>query len=231
MQAERGGRRAPQCRYAIIAAASPAQRNPTLRDQDRQFFDTFMLVLGILIGVAVGLFFLVRAIALDMQGEFVLDDPTVQRQIEQRIEPVGEVVMMDSEELAAAAAAVTEPEPVETQLTGPQVYNQACNVCHAPPGVGGAPPFGDAEAWEPRIEKGFDTLSEHALNGFQGEAGFMPAKGGRTDLSDEEVVDAIRYMIEEVGGTVPEAPDGAGGGAAEDPAAGEDGGSGSGSAE
>ncbi len=176
-----------------------------MRDQDRQFFDTFMLVLGILIGVAVGLFFLVRAIAIDTQGEFVLEDPTVQQEIQQRISPIGEVVLMDSEELeAVAAAAVSERPAVETQMTGPQVYNSACNVCHAAPGVGGAPVFGDAEAWASRFEKDFDTLVDHALNGFQGDAGFMPAKGGRTDLSDEEVIDAVVYMVEEAGGTVPE---------------------------
>lgn len=175
-----------------------------MRDQDRQFFDTFMLVLGILIGVSVGLFFLVRAIAIDTQGEFVLEDPTVQEQIAARIAPVGHVVLMGSEELEAAAAAVSEPEPVETQLTGPQVYNTACNVCHAAPGVGGAPVFGDAEAWDPRLEQGFDVLTDHALNGFQGDAGFMPAKGGRVDLSDEEVIDAVGYMVEEAGGAVPD---------------------------
>lgn len=175
-----------------------------MRDQDRQFFDTFMLVLGILIGVAVGLFFFVRAIAIDTQGEYVLEDPTVQEQIEQRIQPVGDVVHADSEELEQVAAAVTEPEPVETTMTGPQVYNSACNVCHASPGVGGAPVFGDAEAWSARIDKGFDTLTMHAIDGFQGDAGFMPAKGGRTELSDNEVIDAVRYMVEEAGGTVPD---------------------------
>lgn len=185
-------------------AASPPE-DLSLRDQDRQFFDTFMLVLGILIGVSVGLFFLVRAIALDRQGEFVLDDPVVQQQILARIEPVGGVVLMGSEELeAAAAAAIAEAPPVETQLTGPQVYNTACHVCHAAPGVGGAPVFGDEEAWAARLEQGFETLVMHALDGFQGDTGFMPAKGGRTDLSDEEVTDAVTYMLEEVDGTAPE---------------------------
>lgn len=181
-----------------------ASEDPTLRAQDRQFFDTFMLVLGILMGVAVGLFFLVRAISLDTQGEFVLEDPRVQEEIARRIEPVGEVVLTGSDELAAAAEAVSEPEPVEAELTGPQVYNSACNVCHAPPGVGGAPVFGDAEAWGPRLEKDYETLVRNALDGFQGDAGFMPAKGGRTDLSDEEVIDAVEYMVEEAGGTVPD---------------------------
>jgi cytochrome c5 len=166
-----------------------------LRDQDQQFFDSFMLVLGILIGVAVGLFFLVRMIAIDTQGQYVLSDPTVQAEIEQRITPVGHVLLLGDEELAAAAAAATAPARVEATLSGPQVYNEACYLCHAAPGVGGAPVIGNVEAWGPRIEKGMDVLTEHALNGFQGDSGFMPAKGGRVDLSDGEIVSAIEYMV------------------------------------
>lgn len=155
-----------------------------------------MLVVGILIGVAVGLFFLVRMIAIDTQGEYVLDDPTVQAEIDARIKPVGQVVLMGSAELAAAATAqVATPERVPTQLSGPQVYNETCFACHAPPGNAGAPPVGDADAWADRVAKGKDTLIQHALNGFQGDSGFMPAKGGRTDLSDEEITSAVDYML------------------------------------
>lgn len=169
-----------------------------MRDQDAQFFDSFMLVLGILIGVAVGLFFLARIIAIDTQGQFVLDDPRVQAEINARIQPVGRVVLMGSEELAAEASAVATPEPVQTTMTGPQVYNAACYLCHAAPGVGGAPVVGDAAQWSGRLEQGMDTLVDHAINGYQGDAGFMPAKGGRVDLSDEEVAAAVEYMVEQV---------------------------------
>lgn len=170
-----------------------------MRDQDAQFFDSFMLVLGILIGVAVGLFFLARIIAIDTQGTFVLEDPQVQAEINARIAPVGHVVLMGSDELAAAeAAAASMPEPVHTVMTGPQVYNAACYLCHSAPGVGGAPVIGDAAAWMPRVEKGMDMLTDHALNGFQGDAGFMPAKGGRVDLSDDEIISAVQYMVEQV---------------------------------
>ncbi len=41
-------------------------------------------------------------------------------------------------------------------------------------------------------------LQDHALNGYQGEAGFMPPKGGRVDLSDEEVLSAVDYMLEQI---------------------------------
>ena len=170
-----------------------------MRDQDQKFFDSFMLVVGILMGVAVGLFFLVSRIADETQGQFVLDDPTVQAEIDARIAPVGNVVLLGSNELAALAAApIVAPQPVAEVLTGPQVYNAACIACHAPPGVGGAPVIGDAAAWDARVAQGMDVLTDHALNGYQGSAGFMPAKGGRVDLSDDEIIAAIEYMLEQL---------------------------------
>jgi cytochrome c5 len=174
-------------------------REKALRAQDSQFFDSFMLVIGILMGVALGLFFLVRAISLETQGLYIMEDPTVQAEINERIKPVGRVLLLgDAELAAAAAAAVAAPTPVATVMTGPQVYNAACIVCHQPPGVGGAPPVGDVAAWAPRIAKGIDTLYEHALKGFQGTpTTFMPAKGGRPDLSDGEITAAVDYLVEQ----------------------------------
>ena len=169
-----------------------------MRQQDQQFFDSFMLVIGILMGVAVGLFFLVRGIALDTQGLYITEDPTVQAAIDERLQPVGRVLIAgDAELAAAAAAAVAAPTPVETVMTGPQVYNAACIVCHQPPGTGGAPPVGDVAAWAPRIAQGNDTLYMHAIQGFQGAAGFMPPKGGRVDLSDDEIRAAVDYLVEQ----------------------------------
>ena len=158
-----------------------------------------MLVIGILAGVAVGLFFLVRAISIDTQGRYIIDDPTVQAAIDERIKPVGRVLLMgDAELAAAAAAAVAAPKPVATVMTGPQVYNAACIVCHQPGATTGAPTVGDAAAWAPRIAQGKDTLYMHALQGYQGEKGFMPPKGGRVDLSDDEIKAAVDYLVEQV---------------------------------
>jgi cytochrome c5 len=169
-----------------------------LRQHDQQFFDSFMLVIGILMGVAVGLFFLVRAISIDTQGLYIVEDPTVQAAIDERIEPVGRVLLMGDAELAAAAArAVAAPTPVATVMTGPQVYNAACIACHQPGAVTGAPTIGDVAAWAPRIAQGMDTLYMHALMGFTGSKGYMPAKGGRIDLSDGEIRDAVDYLLEQ----------------------------------
>jgi len=81
-------------------------------------------------------------------------------------------------------------------VDGKAVYDQACMACHAQ-GVAGAPKMGDTEAWKDRIAKGKETLYEHSINGFQGEAGVMPPKGGFANLSDEEVKAAVDYMVEQ----------------------------------
>ena len=51
-------------------------------------------------------------------------------------------------------------------------------------------------AWAPRLAQGKATLYKHALEGFQGKNGVMPAKGGRTDASDDLVKLSVDYMIE-----------------------------------
>jgi S-disulfanyl-L-cysteine oxidoreductase SoxD len=81
-------------------------------------------------------------------------------------------------------------------MTGPQVYNSACIACHAA-GVAGAPVVGDAGQWADRIAQGMETLARHAIEGYTGSAGYMPPKGGRLDLSDEEVTSAVEYMVGE----------------------------------
>ena len=112
---------------------------------------------------------------------------------------VGQVALADPEESGAIQDTPNSPpEAVAAPLTGPQVYNAVCIACHAPPGIGGAPALGDGDAWTARIAQGMDTLIDHALHGFSTSTGVMPRKGGRLDLSDEEIIAAIEYMIEQV---------------------------------
>ena len=75
------------------------------------------------------------------------------------------------------------------------MYNAACIVCHGG-GIGGAPIL-EASAWQERVAQGTDTLYRHAIEGYQGSAGYMPPKGGRLDLSDGEVEAAVDYMVAE----------------------------------
>ncbi len=97
-----------------------------------------------------------------------------------------------------SGASVSSAEAETTAMTGEQVYNNVCIACHYPPGVGGAPGLGDAEAWAPRIAQGIEILVYHALNGFTGSTGVMPKKGERLDISDEEIIEAVKYMVGQV---------------------------------
>ncbi len=112
---------------------------------------------------------------------------------------VGQAALADPKEPATVPdAPISAPKAAAAPLTGPEVYNAVCIACHAPPGVGGAPALGDGDAWAPRIAQGMDTLIDHALHGFTGTAGVMPRKGERADLSDEEIIGAVKYMVAQV---------------------------------
>jgi cytochrome c len=80
-------------------------------------------------------------------------------------------------------------------VAGEAVYQAACLVCHGS-GLAGAPKTGDVAVWAERMTKGIDVLISHALYGYNGDAGVMPAKGGRMDLSDEQVTNAVHFMVE-----------------------------------
>ena len=111
----------------------------------------------------------------------------------------GCVALADPEEPTATRdAPISAPAAEPARRTGLQVYNEICVACHSPPGVGGAPALGDGDAWAPRIAQGMDTLIDHALNGFSSSTGVMPRKGGRLDLSDEEIIAAVEYMLEQL---------------------------------
>ena len=163
--------------------------------QDRQFFDIFSLILGVLVGIAVVIFILSSMMGGGAQDEFVRQDPKVIEATLDRIKPVARVAVTGETEIIEDP--VVEPQLVATVLTGPQVYNTACQACHGS-GVGGAPILGDTAGWEARLTQGRDVINDHAINGYQGEAGYMPPKGGRIDLSDEEIIDAVTFMLDEL---------------------------------
>lgn len=168
-----------------------------MSDSDQKNVDLILLTVGVLIGVAVGLFIIARDMGNANMARMRLEDPAYQTAVVGRIEPfgkvtlVGEVIVEDPQ-----LARVNEAEAAPVLMTGPQVYNAACLACHGG-GIGGAPMTGDKQAWAPRIAQGKDTLHQNALNGLQGAAGFMPAKGGRTDLSDEEIIAAVDYLVQQ----------------------------------
>ena len=195
------------CRPLIYNAQLPSNLTPSgankkLRskqlNRDQKFFDMYSLVIGALAAVALAILVLAMKLSDLTQGVYTQDVDEYQAAVTERIKPFGEVYL-PGEELQSSAPTVetaAEPEPVAAALTGPQVYNTACNNCHGS-GIGGAPIVGDVDTWVPRVAQGMDILYDHAINGFQGSAGVMIAKGGRLDLSDKEVQDAVDYMVAE----------------------------------
>lgn len=149
---------------------------------DQKDTDFMKVFVGILIGLLV---FMILAIigANAISGKDSTDvqsDPMVQAAIEERISPVGDVNTAEVKQAASSGGA-----------DGKSIYQSACFACHGT-GAAGAPKFGDSGAWGMRIDKGMDTLVNHAINGFKG----MPPRGGNSALSDEEVKAAVKYIVD-----------------------------------
>jgi len=162
---------------------------------DRKFFDTFMLIVGALVALTIVLIILARVVSKSPVEATREADTDYQKELVSRIGPVARVAIagQDNSALAPPTPAAA-PAAAAADLGGEEVFNQACVACHGA-GVAGAPKFGDKVAWAPRVAQGLDTLHKHALSGFQGKNGFMPPKGGRTDLSDKSVMNAVDYMV------------------------------------
>ena len=159
---------------------------------DKHFFDTFMLVIGILVLIAFGLYFGASAISSRTQEVEVLEDPLLQTSVAERIAPVGKVAISgeDNSALVEVAAAAVELK----EVPGEEVYNTTCVACHGS-GLAGAPKIGDRANWGPRIAQGADTLHKHSIEGFTGKAGVMPAKGGMTTVTDASIMAAVDFMV------------------------------------
>ncbi len=97
-----------------------------------------------------------------------------------------------AENNTVAASSQQEAGPAD----GEAVYQTTCVTCHSA-GIAGSPVVGDVDDWAARLEQGFETLVTHAIEGYTGSTGFMPAKGGNPSLSDEAVTAAVQYMIDQ----------------------------------
>jgi len=182
----------------VSAGRQNLKRSSTLK-RDQKFYDIYSLVIGVLAFIGLGIYVLSAKVSNMTQGVFTAGTEEYQQTVTARLAPFG-TVYLPGDEIPADEPQVAEAqqaEPVATTMSGPQVYNAACNACHGA-GIGGAPTLTDAANWTARIDQGTDTLYDHAINGYQGSAGYMPPKGGRLDLSDEEIQAAVDYMVSEV---------------------------------
>ena len=94
-------------------------------------------------------------------------------------------------------SADVEPERTDTsavevasEFDAEAAYQMSCNACHGT-GAAGAPMLGDSGAWEPRLDKGMETLMANVVNG----VGAMPARGICMTCSDDDLKAIVDYML------------------------------------
>lgn len=160
------------------------------QSSDTQFFNSFSLVLGVLIAFAIVLFAVARSIGADSQGAAVLLEPLHLAAVQRNIAPFAQVAIAGKDNSALAAlSAPPSGAAANVPTTGEQAFKEVCSTCHAT-GVLGAPKIGDHAAWAPRIAQGKDTLYKFAISG----KGNMPAKGG-TNWPDATIRMTVDYMV------------------------------------
>ena len=164
---------------------------------DRVFLKHFSMVIGFLFTVMVLLIFL---------GNYLYSynppakNPDAEKEVRERIAPVGGVYAGDTGRAALLAAQEAAKKAAESQvayggtLDGKTIFGNLCTTCPTKAATG-APVITDKSAGAPRIAQGLDTLVKHATAGFQGGKGLMPAKGGNPSLTNEQVKATVEWMI------------------------------------
>jgi cytochrome c5 len=81
--------------------------------------------------------------------------------------------------------------------TGQAIVQIQCGKCHLT-GENGAPKVGDRDAWVQRLKRGMDEVVRSAFNGH----GPMPARGGLSDITVNEMRNAVTYMFNPASATM-----------------------------
>ncbi|MDR9452487.1 MAG: c-type cytochrome [Wenzhouxiangella sp.] len=159
---------------------------------DSAFIKQFSMVLAGLVVFAI----VIMGVAWILHGQLETPYNPARTQAKlDRLAPVAGVYAGETGRAAALAAAkAAAPEAMavafDGSLDGAMIYDSVCATCHAN-GVAGAPEM-VASAWSGRLDKGTEMLIDNAINGI----GAMPARGGRADLSDEQVAASVTHMLD-----------------------------------
>ena len=170
--------------------------------QDTHFINMFSVVIGILVAIAIVFFVVARGIGAATERQEMMGEPDYHQSVEARIAPIAQEAVAGQNNAAlaikplggATAQSGGGSAGLAMPTSGKDLFDQTCSACHGA-GIAGAPKAGDKAAWAAHIAKGLPTLYDHALHGFTGSSGTMPAKGGRTDAPDPLVEQAVNYMV------------------------------------
>lgn len=167
---------------------------------DRTFLHQFSLLLLLMAIIALLLLGLAWWI-YGSQPSYV--NPDANKLTSQRLAPVGSSYAGDTGRAAMQAAEAEAAKAASAHAAyggttdGKAIYDHLCHTCHTA-GVAGAPKLGDKAAWSPRIAEGLETLVKHAIDGYTGPDGnHMPAKGGNPALTNEQVRNAVTWIVDQ----------------------------------
>ena len=118
---------------------------------------------------------------------------TTKEDVEEAVQSVKDTAVDAARDAGAAVTEKTDALMASSE-EGERIYKSNCKACHGM-GIAGSPKLGDSTAWSPRIAQGNDVMVKHAIEGFKGESGYMPPKGGYMSLSDADVSAAVSYMV------------------------------------
>jgi len=157
---------------------------------DAEFYKVFAIVSVIIIGLAIFIAILSNVFAGYASSASENYKVQIQSDTNQRIAPSGKINLASNPSIKqeVMVASVSETKI----LTAKEVYNTVCMSCHTS-GAAGAPVIGNNSQWSDRLVKGKDALYASAINGI----GIMPAKGGVSSLSDNEIKSAVDYILSE----------------------------------
>lgn len=85
--------------------------------------------------------------------------------------------------------AITRDGTLAALQNGQAVFRRSCAACHES-GIAGAPKISDSARWADLGKKGFETLVDHAIQGFK----MHPPRGGAFDLGGDDIRDAVFFM-------------------------------------
>jgi cytochrome c5 len=140
--------------------------------------------IGVVIGSLAGAIIIITAATTKYDFSQPEDSKVVENNTQENIKPVAQVVVANKSESVA-----------DNSISADAIIKANCAMCHTT-GLMGSPKIGDAEQWAPRIAQGRDMLINNAIKGIR----MMPAKGGNSRLTDEEVAAAVISMANASGG-------------------------------
>ena len=153
--------------------------------QKRKLKDILETV-GVVVGSLAGAIIIITVATTKYDFSQAEEPKVVENNTQEDMSPVAQV--------AVANESVTESGS-ENSISADKIIKANCAMCHAG-GLMGAPKIGDVAMWAPRISQGKDMLINNAIKGIR----MMPAKGGNSRLTDEEVAAAVISMANSSGG-------------------------------